>query len=280
VAGPDWGPSTSNLSSNGTSLNAALQTGAAIAAALAPFLPAILQLVWSGLGTASLAGDAASFELGVRRATHLEQLLGPYSRFGWSHPGPTSFYLAVPFYYAFGEHSGSLNVFALTIQIASAVSIVLLAKRLGGFPCSLGVAGVMAILEVRALPYLIGNVWNPILPILPLALLCIVAASVKSGDHNQVVWLAPLSSGIVQTHIGFTLPVLGVCAYAAYALRSGRPRRQQTQRPVVIASLITLAMWMPPLSQAVRGKGGNVAQSRDSSCPTIRRTTLGGKRLK
>src|SRR5690348_18094210 len=42
-------------------------------------------------------GDQALLELGTRRAIHLDQLVGPYSRSGFHHPGPAVFYLLAPF---------------------------------------------------------------------------------------------------------------------------------------------------------------------------------------
>src|SRR5437016_3928499 len=40
--------------------------------------------------------DAALIELYTMSATRGEQLLGPYSRFRWHHPGPAMFYALVP----------------------------------------------------------------------------------------------------------------------------------------------------------------------------------------
>ena len=44
-----------------------------------------------------LYGDQALLELGARRAMHLDQLVGPYSRSGFHHPGPAVFYVLAPF---------------------------------------------------------------------------------------------------------------------------------------------------------------------------------------
>ncbi|HTZ08663.1 MAG TPA: hypothetical protein VMB72_06315, partial [Acidimicrobiales bacterium] len=38
-------------------------------------------------------GDLALVDLAVRSATRFQQVLGPYDRFGWHHPGPAYFYL-------------------------------------------------------------------------------------------------------------------------------------------------------------------------------------------
>jgi hypothetical protein len=44
-----------------------------------------------------LNGDQALLALGVRRAAHFNQLVGPYSRVGIHQPGPAVFYLLAPF---------------------------------------------------------------------------------------------------------------------------------------------------------------------------------------
>ena len=44
--------------------------------------------------------DIALTELFTREAAHGRLIVGPYSRFGWHHPGPTCFYLLAPFYAA------------------------------------------------------------------------------------------------------------------------------------------------------------------------------------
>src|ERR1043166_6073345 len=53
-------------------------------------------------------GDMAVLEIGTLHASTGAQLLGPYSRFHWNHPGPLYFYLLVPFYVLSGRQSWSL----------------------------------------------------------------------------------------------------------------------------------------------------------------------------
>src|SRR4051794_24258431 len=93
-----------------------------IAAALAPFGPAIAQFVGRGIPDYLFTGDAATIELRTLNAAHGVQLLGPYSRFFWSHPGPTFFYLALPLYEAFHERGPALNLFMLVVNIIATVA--------------------------------------------------------------------------------------------------------------------------------------------------------------
>src|SRR5262245_7576970 len=102
------------------------------AAALLPFVPGTFEFLRRGVPDVLFRGDGAALELGTLHAAHGVQLLGPYSRFGWSHPGPAYFYLAAPIYRAFGERGPGLNVFAFLVSACAAVGIVHAAYRLRG----------------------------------------------------------------------------------------------------------------------------------------------------
>src|SRR5262249_18924486 len=49
--------------------------------------------------------DIAVLEIYVRNALTGSLLVGPYSRFGWHHPGPLYFYLIAPLYPAAGSQA-------------------------------------------------------------------------------------------------------------------------------------------------------------------------------
>ena len=50
--------------------------------------------------------DYAIQELAVQEAARAHRLLGPYSRFGFNHPGPMLFYANVPAYLLLGKNAG------------------------------------------------------------------------------------------------------------------------------------------------------------------------------
>ncbi|HEY2429607.1 MAG TPA: hypothetical protein VGI06_11805, partial [Acidimicrobiales bacterium] len=79
-----------------------------------------------------LYGDQALLELGARRAAHLDQLVGPYSRTGFHHPGPIVFYLLAPFVRILGTGGSGLYLGAVAINGAALVATVaVLWRRLG-----------------------------------------------------------------------------------------------------------------------------------------------------
>jgi hypothetical protein len=133
---------------------------ALIIGAVAPFVPAAAEFLRRGVPDYLFTGDAATLELRTLHAAHGAQLLGPYSRFHWNHPGPMFFYLALPVYEAFHEHGPALNLFMLLVNAIVAVGIVLVARRLRGDPFAWLVAALLAILELVAMPFVQTGEWT------------------------------------------------------------------------------------------------------------------------
>jgi len=234
------------------------------AAALVPFLPGASQFLQRGVPDLLFTGDGAALELGTLQAAHGVQWLGPYSRFGWHHPGPAFFYLALPFYEAFGHRGPALNLFAFVANIATTVAIVVAARRLRGRLFALAVAALLAVYMLVGVPFLLANEWNPIFPVLPLALLSFLAACVASGDMRVVPAFAFVASVIVQTHVGYTPEVLALSTVAVVARWGGASqvplsRLQQMDRRLMGLTVGILALcWALPLYEAVTARPGNL----------------------
>jgi hypothetical protein len=229
-------------------------------AALLPFIPELWQFLERGIPDLLFTGDGAALELGTLHAARGVQLLGPYSRFGWSHPGPAYFYLALPIYEALGQRGPALNVFALVANGAAAVAIVLTARQLRGALFALGVAALLAVYELVALPFLLANEWNPIIPILPLVLLGFLAVRLALGCTAVLPGFAFVASVIVQTHVAYGLDVVALSAGAWYARR-----RLAHNRPVEMSIRLATAgvlvlCWILPIYEAVADHPGNLQQ--------------------
>lgn len=233
-------------------------------AVAAPFAGALVDLLFNRPSLFPM-GDAALLELGVREAAAGDQLLGPYSRFGWFHPGPAYFYALVPAWGATGGETWGLYAGAAVINGASALCIVALAHRYGGSLLAL-TAGVLVLLHVASLePFDHLDIWNPRIILLPLLVLCVLAASAPRSAPATVGVLA-LGSGLVQTHIGMA-PVVAALTALALAPRLGRPRRwpprPQTGGRVLAAFLVIVVIWAPPLIQELGSDPGNLSAIRD-----------------
>jgi 4-amino-4-deoxy-L-arabinose transferase-like glycosyltransferase len=208
-----------------------------IAAAVAPWIPDILAFIREGVPDPVYAGDAAALEFGVFHALHGDQLLGPYSRFGWSHPGPAMFYLAAPFYAAFGQHSAALRLFAFVVNMVSALAIVHSVRLLNGRLAGLIAAAFIAVFTTVARPFLPTNVWNPILPMLPLALTFCLAARIARGEARLLPIFAVLASAAVQTHVAYGPAILGLWV-SAMILRRGTVSRTRWLTLFVLLCLL------------------------------------------
>jgi hypothetical protein len=239
----------------------------ALAIVLAPFVVALASL--AGLGDHVRPwGDLALIETSVRAVGSRSLLLGPYSQWGWRHPGPLYFYvLAVP-YRLLGSSYRGLFVGSVLIAAASAVGIVLLAARRGGRGLALWSAAVVLVF-LGAAGELAVDAWNPRVTMLPFALAMMLTWTAASGDLWAVPIFAAVASFVVQTHLEYG-PSLGAVAIAllvvvAWDARRARRhaeiwpgRRRTLGRAAWLSAAVLVALWLPALVDQVIHDPGNV----------------------
>jgi hypothetical protein len=217
-----------------------------------------------GMRRASPASDFALLELSTGEALRGTQRLGPYSRFGWRHPGPAYFYFLAPFYGAFGASSASLPVAVLIFNWAALLVIVACLRRwVEQAAVSLFVLALFLVYGLYLGPGFLYNIWNPAVTILPLGVFLILCAGLACGRTNVLPVLAGLGSFLVQTHVGY------VPCVAAAALTSGalwlRLRRRTGDRatpprlPVILAVATLVALWTLPVVEQVTRDPGNMS---------------------
>jgi hypothetical protein len=215
-----------------------------------------------GMRSTAPASDFALLELSTGEALHGRQLVGPYSRFGWRHPGPAYFYLLAPLHGASGGSSASLPVTVLLVNWAALLGMVAGLRRWAA-----PIAPIVALPLVVAYGFYLGpgflyNIWNPAVTILPLGLFLILCAGVASGTTAAVPIVAALGSFLVQTHVGYA-PCVATATLAAGALwlRHG-PRAGDApmvpRLPIVLTIATLVALWTPPLVEEVTRDPGNV----------------------
>ncbi len=245
-----------------------------LAVAITPFLPGALDFLRHGVPDLLFTGDAAVLEIRTLHAVHGRQLLGPYSRFVWSHPGPVFFYLAAPIYRLCHLRGPGLNLFVFGANLAAATALVLTARRLRGDLFAFGVGVLLALYETVGAPFPLSGEWNPMTPILPLALLFFLAARLGSGAVGALPAVAFVASAIVQTHLGFAPVVVYLCATGAlFCLRElylvGQARQVDRQvdrrhigRAVALAVGVSALLWVLPLYEDLTRHPGNLGQLR------------------
>ena len=234
-----------------------------IAIALWPALAAArasLRLPWNP------SGDWALLAMWVEDVGHVTPLLGPYSRFGWNHPGPLMFWmLAVPYHLAGGAAEALLASTAWVNALALGGSVGV-AWRRGRLPLAASTTVALMILTRAIGPEQLRDPWNPYITMLPLALFVFLVWSGVEGDR----WAWPLAvlvgSFIVQSHVGYLVIVAVIVLAAAVLLWLDRreipllpidPRR----RRLLIATTVgaTVFCWLPVLVDQFAGSGNLTA---------------------
>ena len=225
------------------------------------------------------ASDLALEVLRIRDVGgHHTPLVGVQSRFGWDHPGPLMFWLLAPFNWMFGQ-TGLLAGTAL-LNAAALTGSLVVAWRRGGLALLALVAIVGALLTHALGPELLIEPWNPWVPVLPFLLFVMLAWSVAERDWATLPWLVGIGSFVMQTHVGYAPVVIGLggvaCALGAYGTTRSRystgdgdsitagALRPSPRRWIIVAVIVGVVLWLPPVVQQLTGSPGNLGEIVDS----------------
>lgn len=194
-------------------------------------------------------------------------LVGPWSRYGWDHPGPLLFWLSAPAYRALGPVG--LPVTVAAVNAASAALAVVAARRIGGALLAWLVAAAAAILGL-AMGDDLAHPWNPFVGVVPLLAFLLCAWGASRGDGPLLVGAVAAGSYCVQSHVGFlpvvALAVVVVACAVARAVRLGGARDGDAPEPriagrtLVGAAALAVVLWSGPLVQQVGGDTGNLGR--------------------
>jgi hypothetical protein len=198
--------------------------------------------------------DEAITELATLNALHGRQLLGPYSRYPWHHPGPSLFYLLAPFYEVSGKRAAGLAAGALMIGISGLAVAAWVLFRRSGAALAVPLMLTATVLLARV-PGVVSSPWNPhVAAILAIPMLILAAAA---GWPPGLPLLAGAASIVVQTHIA-TLPLaaIALAAGAIALVTSGAPR----SRTITKTAAVLLVVWLLPVVEQFLPSGGNIAQ--------------------
>ena len=222
---------------------------------LVPATCSVIALVCAGARYHPNA-DIALIELHVRDVGSEEVLLGPYSRFGWSHPGPMLYYLLALPYRLLGSSSAGIVVGSVLVNTGALVGITAIGWRRGG-PVVGALTFALSGLMVRALgPQFLRDPWNPHLPLLPFALLVLTAWSLAVGKRWALPATGVLGSLVVQSHIGYA-PVTVVVAVVA-VLGFVRSRPTGWLAPAALSCSVLGVLWLPPVLEQLLHQPGNL----------------------
>ncbi len=221
--------------------------------------PLVALVVWALTTTLWSPGDVALTEIAVRDVGGVHTpLVGVYSRYGWHHPGPLLFYVLAGPYRLLGADGSALAAAAAVLNgLAVAGSAVLLWRRgrLGGLLIGALIVGILT----RSLGgEVLASAWNPVVTVFPMLLFVLAVWSVTCGDRWQLLTVVAVGSFLAQSHVGTGLVVaVGVVA-AAGVLVVPRRSRPVPSRLWIGAAVIGAVLWLPPVVEAIRHRGGNV----------------------
>ncbi|HZR22273.1 MAG TPA: hypothetical protein VFA59_01720 [Vicinamibacterales bacterium] len=177
--------------------------------------------------------DIALTEIYAREAARLHLLVGPYSRFGWHHPGPLYFYWLAPFYAVGGHTTAALNAGALTLSLATVAATAFVAEKQFGRPIALLLVVALLGFLVRVPPLIVSS-WNAHAIVLPSVLLMLLAGG------PAIAALALVASFLVQTDVALA-PF--VAAVVLIALVSNRP--SAWRRALLGTAIVLAVVWLP-----------------------------------
>ena len=241
-----------------------IRRGAPYLALLPVFALVLVQLVHVGSPIVP-AADWGMLELNTRSATHFRQFVGPYSPFGFFHPGPAMFYLLAPFYLIAGGRFAGMTFGMSLVSAALLVLLLHVAGRVWGRPALWGTALTVALFVQRFGVAGFRDPWNPFFGVLPLAVGVLLVPLIASTRLRwPLVAQVALVSLALQSHLGSApaLAVLVVATTAAVAWANrGDDLRALLRRgwPAVVTGA---ALWILPLGQQVLAPAGNLTAIR------------------
>ncbi|MCD9624508.1 hypothetical protein [Rhabdothermincola salaria] len=201
------------------------------------------------------AGDWAVIELRTRDVgTTLTPLLGPYSRYGWNHPGPWFFWLLAGPYRLLGSNPWGLLTAAAAVNLGAASAMLWLAWRRGGLAAVALLSAGVAVLAANLPAGQLWDPWNPWLTLLPFGVVVVATWAAVDGDRAGLAIAVAAGSYIVQAHVGFGVLVAGLLGLAVVATA----RQRRGERWWAVPALILAIAWIPVLLDQLFGVGNAV----------------------
>jgi hypothetical protein len=202
--------------------------------------------------------DIAVAEIYTDLALAGDLRVGPYSRFGWNHPGPLYFYLQAPLYGLSGRNAAALFVTAAVLNLLALWILErTIARNGGGLTAALAVAGCLTL--AWRVPRLLASPWTAHATVLSSITLLALCAAVAAGRFALLPLTALVASYIIQTHVGFAPLATGLLSLA---LVTGAIRARRTRKPLAwplgLSGCVLLAVWSLPAVDALRHHDGNL----------------------
>ncbi len=222
--------------------------------------------------------DMALIEMHVRDVPFHLPLVGAYSRFGWSHPGPAQYLLLSVPYRLMAGASWSLPAATLIMNIAAVVGAWRFARSIDESAGRVVLLGAMALVAFGD-PASLRSWWNPSVGLIVTFTLVIVAWGTSERRAWPTFALLPLATLLIQSHVGYaavTIPVVASGLVLMVSRRSDRePDRETLWWHACGGAALAALMWLPPLIDQIRNEPGNLSALLHSGTGEGKRAGIG-----
>lgn len=194
-------------------------------------------------------------------------LVGAFSRYGWSHPGPVWFYALAPFRLLGTDPHWIVVGSVMWFGAGVATTATLVHRRFGRAACTVAVVALLAAVSAGGW-FAVLVPWNPHLAFAWYPVLLVLCLTGARGRVADLVAAMFVGSALVQLHVGYAVlvapPLAAASALSLIERRSSlRPSRLAAivrRRGVAAWTAATVALWAPPLVEQLRGGSeGNLA---------------------
>lgn len=227
-----------------------------------PVVPYLARLAKTGVPRFVVDGDYAGLELATRFAFSGRTLLGPYSRFGFNHPGPAYFFFLAPIYELCGETTTGIFV-GVCLLNALAAFLLVAATRLVATRAHAVAAAIVVLAWMAAFGTATTLPWNPMAVVLPLLSFFALAAYFGIGRAGAGPPAIALGMLVAETHLA-TVPTVVAMSLAAaigfFVARRRGVRSPNARRWLFVTAAIAVLLALPLVIEEATAREGNLTK--------------------
>ena len=248
----------------GTSTDTVRRRILGVVLAVALIAPPVIAIIAMVGRTWHPVDDFAIIDLRVRDVftTH-PSLTGLFSRPGWNHPGPALFWLIAPVSALFGQAAWATRVGGAVVDAAAMGWLAWITWR-AGLRTMLSAAAVVGMTYLAIGAYVIRQPWNLHIPLIALPLVLFLAYLVATGSTRHLIGLAFAATVVVQTHVGFMVPVataiVGALVCVAIDARRAGHLPDRWRSTLTITAIVLAILWLPPVVESIANWPGNLGK--------------------
>lgn len=204
-------------------------------------------------------GDEALIGLQTIRASHFQEGVGPYSRAGFRHPGPISFYLYAAADTAFvfiKSPDQRYRYFQMLLNAGLFLWFFAIFRRLTSKRAALVYSAIFLITMSPVSNGFYFSIWGPLVLIVPYLLFFAAYTGFSKGHLADIFAIAFSSIFLIQNHIGSVVIVGPFVFVGLIQFWRNKPELSRNDlNPIVWTSLLLIITSLPMLIDQFFGTG-------------------------